>query len=150
VQLFRGTELIVTHVRSTKPGQWSTRLEHYPPDKAAYLERTPERCRQLASQVGPTTQGVVAALLAERPLDHLRTVQGILRLQDTVGPQRLEAACARALHCGDPRYRRIKQILNAGLDRQPLAEATPTLAQRDYAFARSASEFFAPGEVVTS
>lgn len=88
-------------------------------------------------------------LLAERPLDRIRSVQAILRLEDSVGAERLEATCARALYYGDPRYRRIKDILNAALDREELsAEVVPfaTLAGRgefrSFAFARSASEFF--------
>jgi hypothetical protein len=75
-------------------------------------------------------------------------VQAILRLQETVGPQRLEAACARALHFGDIRYRRIKDILNAALDREPLPEATPLPVASSFIFARSATEFLvAPEEV---
>ena len=60
---------------------------------------------------------MVDLLLADRPLDRLRSVQAILRLVESVGRERVEAACARALHFGDPRYRRIKDILNAALDR---------------------------------
>jgi transposase len=37
IELFQGQELVATHTRGTQPGQWYTRLEHYPPDKAAYL-----------------------------------------------------------------------------------------------------------------
>jgi transposase len=146
VQLFANQELVASHERSLGPGEWHSRLEHYPASKAAYLERTPERCRQLAVQVGPATQQVVETLLAERPLDRLRAVQAILRLEESVGPQRLEAACARALYFGDVRYRRIKQILNAALDQEPLTEVPPRLAQHSYAFARSGADFFAPVE----
>jgi len=142
VQLFAGQELVASHERSLGPGEWHTRLEHYPAAKAAYLERTPERCRQLAVRVGPATQRVIETLLAERPLDRLRAVQAILRLEETVGRQRLEAACARALYFGDVRYRRIKQILNSALDQEPLPDAAPRLAQRSFAFARSGADFF--------
>ncbi len=143
VQLFRGAELITTHERANALGIWRTRLEHYPPDKAAYLERTPERCRQIATRIGPATRQVVEALLAERPLDRLRSVQAILRLEETVGPTRLEAACARAVYFGDIRHRRIKEILNAALDREPLPEMASALQPRQFAFARSGAEFFA-------
>ena len=142
VQLFAGQELVASHERSLGTGEWHTRLEHYPASKAAYLERTPERCRHLAVRVGPATQQVVETLLAERPLDRLRAVQAILRLEETVGPQRLEAACGRALYFGDVRYRRIKQILNSALDQEPLPEAAPRLAQRSFVFARSGADFF--------
>jgi len=150
VQLFHGQELVATHERATKPGQWLTRLEHYPPAKAAYLERTPTRCRQIAAQIGPTTTKVVETLLGERPLDRLRAVQGILRMEETVGPQRLEAACARAIHFGNVHYRGIKGILNAALDREPLPETVLPTPPRQFAFARSIREFFAVVEEVAS
>lgn len=144
VELYRGVDLIATHLRNTQPGQWQTRLEHYPPEKAAYLIQTPAYCRQAASQIGPAVTQTVDTLLADRPLDRLRTVQAILRLADTVGPQRLEAACARALYYGDVRYRHVKQILNAALDREPLpAEpALPANLPSHFAFARSSHDFF--------
>jgi transposase len=143
VEIYQGTTLVATHVRCTEPGQWRTRLEDYPPDKALYLIRTPAYCRQIAAHIGPSTLQVVETLLGERPLDRLRAVQGILRLEETVGRQRLEAACARALYYGDLRYRRIKDILNAALDREPLPEAPAATEQLTFAFARSAAEFFA-------
>jgi hypothetical protein len=148
VEIYDGVELLTTHPRATKKGEWHTRMEHYPPEKAAYLERTPQRCQQLAVGIGPATSQVVQRLLAERPLDRLRSVQAILRLVDTVGRRRLEAACARALYFGDPRYRRIKDILNAALDQEPLPQPesapgpiTPNTSRR-FAFARPAQEFF--------
>lgn len=144
VQLFCSQELVATHERSQKPGTWHTRLAHYPPDKAAYLERTPARCREIAAQVGPATVQVVESLLSERPLDRLRSVQGILRLQESVGAQRLERACARAIHFGVVSYRQIKGILNAALDQAPLPEETSPATQERFVFARSALEFFAP------
>jgi transposase len=148
VQLFHGRELLATHPRAAHPGQWQTRLADYPRGKAAYLERTPERCREIATRVGPATHRVVDTLLAERPLDRLRTVQAILRLEETVGAERLEAACRRALHFGDPRYRRIKDILNAALDREPVPDTATSEPARPFAFARASAEFFEAGEEV--
>lgn len=123
VEIYQGVELLTTHPRAKNKGEWHTRLEHHPPEKAAYLERTPERCRRIAETIGPATSQVVQTLLAERPLDRLRSVQGILRLVESVGRHRLEGACARALYYGDPRYRRIRDILNAALDQVPLPES---------------------------
>lgn len=152
VELHADGALVTTHVRATHRGIWRTRPEDYPPDKAAYLERTPERCRQLATQIGPSTRQVVDLLLADRPLDRLRSVQAILRLVESVGRERVEAACARALHFGDPRYRRIKDILNAALDRDPLPDSVVPFVgraggQQRFAFARDAQEFFETEEV---
>jgi transposase len=150
VELYQGTTLVATHVRCTEPGQWRTRLDDYPPDKAQYLIRTPNYCRQIAANIGPSTAQVVETLLGERPLDRLRAVQGILRLEETVGRQRLEAACARALYYGDLRYRRIKDILNAALDREPLPEAPSVTDRLTFAFARPAAKFFASVQEVVA
>lgn len=143
VEIYRGQDLVATHERSQEPGKWHTRLEHYPEHKAAYLQRTPDYCRLVAARLGPATSQVVETLLDDRPLYRLRSVQAILRLEETVGAQRLEAACARALYFDDPRYRRIKEILNAALDRQPLPEMAAPAPPRQHTFARSGAEFFA-------
>lgn len=144
VELYQGQSLIATHVRCQAAGQWQTRLEHYPPNKAAYLKRTPDCCRQDAARIGPAASQVVDRLLAERPLDRLRSVQAILRLEESLGAQRLEAACARALYFGDVRYRRIKEILNAALDRDPLPDSLPVPPTKPHSFARPGCEFFPP------
>ena len=102
----------------------------------------------MAARLGPATSEVVETLLADRPLYRLRSVQAILRLEESVGAQRLEAACARALHFGDPHSRRIKKILNAALDREPLPDTAPTAPAQRHVFARSTAEFFADAEEV--
>jgi len=150
VEIYQGMELVATHERSLQPGEWQTRLKHYPKHKAAYLERTPTFCRQKAARLGQSTSKVVEALLGDRPLYRLRSVQAILRLEETVGAERLEAACARALHFGDPRYRRIKEILNAALDREPLPEKAVDLPQQKHVFARTGGEFFPNSEEVAT
>jgi transposase len=146
VEIYQGLDLIATHERSLQPGEWHTRLEHYPEHKAAYLERTPTYCRQVAARLGPATQQVTETLLGDRPLYRLRSVQAILRLEEAVGAERLEAACARAIYFGDPSYRRIKAILNAALDREPLPEPAPPVFVQQHTFARSGAEFFADDE----
>ena len=142
IELFQGQKLVATHLRCQKPGLWQTRLEHYPEQKAAFLQRTPDFCRQLAARMGPATSKVVDSLLSDRPLDRLRSVQAILRLEETVGTQRLEAACARAVHYGDLHYRRIKEILNAALDREPLPDTAAVQPKTVHTFARSTTDFF--------
>ena len=142
VEIYQGQNLVTTHPRSTRPGQWHTRLEDYPPAKAAYLIRTPDYCKKLGAKIGPSTLSVVEQLLADRPLDRLRSVQAILRLEESVGTKRLEAACARATYFGDVRYRQIKLILNAALDREPLPETRPAQPALSHTFARNGEEFF--------
>ena len=142
VELYQNQKLVATHVKCQKPGQWQTRLEHYPEHKAAYLQRTPDFCRQMATRLGPATSKVVNALLSDRPLDRLRSVQAILKLEEMVGAQRLEAACARTVYYGDLSYRRIKVILNAALDRDPLPDTPISQPIAPHAYARPVTDFF--------
>jgi hypothetical protein len=148
VEVYDHLELVTTHPRCSAPGQRQTRIEHYPEEKAAYLTNTPEVCRSRAKQIGPATFQVVDQLLSERPLDRLRAVQGILRHEKVEGARRLEAACLRALHYGNPSGRPIKEILNAGLDFEPLPETTPVSTSEQFAFARDGAELFPVPEEV--
>jgi hypothetical protein len=70
---------------------------------------------------------VVDRFLDHRPEDRLRTAGRLLKLAEQFGPQRLEAACARALRFDEPAYMTIKRILNQGLDleEQPATEPAP-------------------------
>ena len=147
VQIFNGVTLLVTHERTTKKGERITRLEHYPPEKALYLTRTPQVCREMGKEVGPACEEIVTRLFSERPSDHRRAVLALLRLGERYGHERLEAACRRAVVYGLPQYVHVRNILNAGLENDPLPDETPpSLPQRAYAHERTADEFFhAPG-----
>jgi hypothetical protein len=141
VQCYLDWELIKTHVRVPK-GRRSTDLGDYPPDKAAFLLRTPDWCRRQAAGLGNEVARVVNALLDEHALHHLRQAQGILRLGEKYGAERLDAACLRALSFGDPGYRTVKTILERGLERKEEAlMPSPAIAG---AFLRG------PGEILAS
>ena len=63
------------------------------------------------------------AAVHDPALERLPTVGRLLRLRQTHGDERLEAACARALAFDDPRYATIKGILVDGSEHEPLVEA---------------------------
>ena len=119
VEIYLDYNLIKTHPRGSR-GQRVTDWNDYPPEKAAFFQRTPAWSRQQASLVGPSTRETVDALLGEHALHYLRQCQGILRLKEKYSPERLELACARANAFGDPRYRTVKTILERDLDKQTL------------------------------
>jgi transposase len=146
LEIYSDHKLIRTHLKAVHKGQWRTEMEDYPPYKAEYLTKTPAYCRQSASRIGPNTLKVVQELLADDTLDRLRSVQAILGLEKSVGGTRLEAACKRAFHFGDFRYRRIKEILNAALDKEPLPECAPAgLSKKSFTHARNPADFFEQG-----
>ena len=126
IELFDGEELVKTHLRSAH-GRRITDAADLPPDKVAFLMRTPAWCRKRAADIGGATAALVDALLREGSLTRLREVQAVLRLADTYGPARLEAACALAL-TADARMRTVRNLLHAGLDQRQLALALPTTA----------------------
>jgi transposase len=127
LEVFSDGELVKTHVRAPK-GRKRTDWSDYPPEKVAFLERTPTWCRSRATEAGEAVAELVAELLAGNALHHLRAAQGVLRLGDRYGSGRLDAACARALAAGDPSYRTVKGILTAGLEGAPL-HAQPATAR---------------------
>jgi transposase len=137
VEVFSGSELVKTHLRAAK-GRKRTDWADYPPEKVAFLERTPTWCRRQATELGSSVARLIAELLAGNALHHLRAAQGVLRLGDRYGPERLDAACARALACGDPSYRTVKGILAAGLDTAP-PPAQPATARAVPALLRGAA-----------
>jgi hypothetical protein len=142
VLIFHDYERLASHAWGP-PGTRRTIRDHYPPEKVAYLMATPQYCRDQAERIGESTATVVARLLAERPLDRLRTVQAILRLEKKYGSRRLEAACRRALCFDDAGYGTIQRILARGLESHPLPEVEPAVPPRtSFVFARPGSEIF--------
>lgn len=111
VEAFVGTQLVKTHPRVERGKQ--TDWDDYPPEKVAFFMRTPTWCRKKAAELGSNVEAVVAELLADGALHHLRAAQGIIGLAERHGSARLDAACARAIVVGDPTYRTIKGILAA-------------------------------------
>ncbi|HPT62540.1 MAG TPA: IS21 family transposase [Bacillota bacterium] len=123
VQFYLGDELVKTHI--CMPGERrQTDAVDLPPDKIAFFQRTPQWCMRQAKQMGESAFELVLELLREKTLTHLRQAQGVIRLCDTYGAERLNRACARALSFGDVRYRTVKGILSCGLDGQPTPEGT--------------------------
>jgi hypothetical protein len=84
---------------------------------------------------------VVNALLDEHALHHLRQAQGVLRLAEKYGNERLDAACHRAMTFGDPAYRTVKTILERGLDAR--TETLAPMPVRVGAFLRGPQELMA-------
>jgi len=117
VQIFCDGALIATHPAKTAGKQ--TDMSHYPTEKIAFAMRTPTWCRTQAGEIGPHCTAVIAELLAVNALFRLRAAQGVLRLGDKHGPDRLEAACGKAITVGDPSYRTVKGILAAGVEADP-------------------------------
>jgi hypothetical protein len=98
--------------------------------------------------VGPSCTELIAQLLGDRIVERLRGAQGTLRLADTYGAKRLEAACTRALAHASPHYRTVKGILVGGHDLQPISGTgtdTGFVYGRRARFHRDAQSLFSTG-----
>lgn len=122
--LYKGNR-IATHQRSYAQGRFTTIPEHRPEKHKRYYEWTPSRMIQWAEKTGTDTATVVETILSGRvhPEQGYRTCLGIISLGRKYTPERLEAACKRAVAIQAYSYKSIKSILHNGLDRQPMPEA---------------------------
>ena len=132
VEIFHDGGRIAAHVRSRLRGRATTDPAHMPAAHREVASWTPQRIAAWAARTGPATAALAEAIMAARPHPELgfRSCLGILRLADKYGSERLEAACARALACGARSYKSVKSMLDAGLDREPLADRPCPPARR--------------------
>jgi len=132
--------LLTTHTRATEPGGRVTKMEHLPPEKVAGALLDRPTCQATAAEIGPATAQVVQQLLDDPAIERLRPVISLLRLRETYGDARLEAACTRALHFNEYRYGMIKRILQQGQEHAPLPAPVNPSAPPPRTFVRSAAE----------
>jgi transposase len=123
VQLHLNGEVVKTHPYQERGRR--TDWSDLPEERIGFYMRTPVWCRAQAVLVGEATDTLVSELLAVNVLYRLRQAQGVLRLAERHGGERLEAACRRALCFGDPSYRTVKGILVAGTESEPAQPQLP-------------------------
>jgi len=116
---------VAAHRRDRQRGHHTTIAEHMPKPHREYLEWTPTRLVQWAAKTGPAAAGLVEEIMLTRahPQQGFRACLGVMRLGQTYGAERLEAACKRALAVGGVSYKSVRSILANGLDGEPLEEA---------------------------
>ena len=98
-----------------------------PSSHRRYAEWTPERFRRWAASVGPQTEGLIAAILANRPHPEqgFRTCLGVLRLFREIDHARAEMVSARAIEIGGLTYKSIASILANRLAAKPTPDIEP-------------------------
>jgi len=142
VEVFHKGQRVASHPRSFTRFGYSTVAAHMPDAHRRYLEWTPERIVAWANKTGPETAALTQRIMKDRPHPEqgYRTCLGIIRLEKTYGPARLEAACARALLIHSHTYRTVESILKKGLDHKPLATPSPR-THRHHEFVRGAGYY---------
>jgi transposase len=118
IEVFHRGNRVAAHQRRHGGRRHGTDPDHMPSAHRRYAEWTPERFRRWARAIGPSTEGLVVAVLANRPHPEqgFRTCLGVLRLFRGIDPARAEAVSARAVTIGALNYKSIASILAHKLD----------------------------------
>jgi transposase len=147
VEIFHRGVRVASHPRSTTPHQATTTADHRPKAHQRHLEWTPSRLVEWAQTVGPATAELFENIMAAKPHPEMgyRSCLGVMRLGKQHSPERLEAACRRAVALRACSYQSVKSILARGLDRLPVQ--TPAVERRsvDHPNIRGAG-YFDPGD----
>jgi transposase len=131
VEIFRGGKRVACHRRAAPGDTAATTLnDHMPASHRRHAETTPAMLRERAGRIGPATAILVDVILRDRPHPEqgFRACLGILRLARSHGPERLEAACGRALAINARTLTSVRSILHNRLEArraEPPPEAEP-------------------------
>ncbi len=141
VEIYHGGRRVAAHGREWGQRRYVTDPAHMPPSHRAHAEWSPSRLVAWAGSAGPSVAALAERLLAAKahPEHAYRSCLGLMSLGRRYGPERLDAACARALAAGAVSYSSVKSILAENLDRVPLrpAEALPTPPEHENLRGRS-------------
>jgi transposase len=129
VEIFLRGKRVASHLRSTVPHRPTTVAEHMPSAHRRYRDWTHERIRRDAAAIGPDADTLIDVILRSRPHPEqgFRSAVGILGLVKRYGPDRVDAACARALILNARSYKSVAAILRSGKDRAAAAADAPIL-----------------------
>jgi transposase len=133
IEAFQGGKRVASHQRAGPEDRGETTLRaHMPAKHRHYADMTADKVRTDAQTVGPNVATLVEVILNNRPRPEqgIRACVGILKLKRGCGPERLDAACARALALNACSLKSVTSILKNHLETQPIEAApdAPTIA----------------------
>ena len=125
VAIYYDNVRIVQHRRDRSPNGYATLHTHMPPQHRFYAQWSPERFIKWAQSIGDDVAELIRIVLKKRkhPEQAFKSCMGILNLVNRYEPDRLNRACGRGLEFGFYSYKRIKSILDKGLEEEPVAES---------------------------
>ena len=123
VAIYYDNTRVVQHRRDRTRGGYTTLYHHMPPAHRYYDDWNPERFRKWAASIGEDTEKMIVKVISKRrhPEQAYKVCLGILSLAKSYDPGRLDKACSRALDYGIHSYKRIKNILENGLEMESLS-----------------------------
>jgi hypothetical protein len=119
VEIFCENNRICSHKREYDlPGQYTTNHSHMPPSHLQYISWNGEKFLEEAEKIGGNTAMVIQIFLTgvREEKQSYKNCLSLLRLADKYSPEKLEAACAKALsYTSNPSFKTIQAILKSGL-----------------------------------
>lgn len=117
VEIFSDINRVACHHKQSDQttGRYVTNKSHWPPAFNDISQSSPDYWKSKASEIGPATEKVVGRLIDEstHPLQHLRRIQGLVRLAKRYSNKKLEQSCEffqnRSL--GELRLRNIEAVI---------------------------------------
>ena len=119
IEVLSKGQRVAFHLKSKEEGACTTEKSHMCHEHLHYREWTPERIKEQAQLIGPQTSLFIDKIFeTKKSVDNaFRGGLGIIRLSKKYSPERVEAACERALNAGAYNYRNVKHIITNGMDR---------------------------------
>jgi transposase len=147
LEIFLDSQRVCGHPRSISRRGFTIENSHMPVAHREHAEWTPERLENWAAQTGPSTREFVSKMMAANfhPQQAFRACMGVISLSKHYTPERVEAACARALRYGAQGYRNVKTILEKGLDKEEPPTQPALVELPNHSNVRGA-EYYAGGE----
>ena len=100
-----------------------------PANHQQYTQWNGDRFRKWAAKIGENATVIVEAILTGYKVEQqgYRVCMALLKMSDTYTPERLEAACEKALsYTPRPGYKAIQAILKSGQDKISEKSAAPS------------------------
>jgi transposase len=127
VEVYLHHERIAAHKREIGLYKYTTESMHMPSAHQFVSEWNPERFISWANDIGESTRIIIEKILETKahPEQSYKACLGVLSFAKKVGKERLELACQRAMYYQSYGYHIIKNILNKGLDKEPIQLEIP-------------------------
>jgi len=148
IEVFFDGSRICSHARLYgKRGKYSTTEAHMPPNHQQYILWDGDRFRAWAAKIGKNVTTVTASILSTYKVEQqgYRACMAPLKLADQYTPERLDAACAKALfYTPRPGYKAIQTILKSGQDIVKAADEPAAPPPESHGYTRG-SDYYGKG-----
>jgi len=124
VEVYHKFDRIAIHDRHKTSHKYTTNTSHLHPNHQYYSNWSEEFFINQGISIGPNTAVLIRQILGQckHPEQGFKSCQGVLRLTQKYGNDRLENASVLCLHYDFVSYRKLENILTRGFDKISIAQ----------------------------